>query len=419
MDRPMVWFETLGEMMIQLELEFPGPLDADRLAEAAVLTLDGEPVLGCRLLNHWCKPRWQRMEVQKDDLCAVVSSQTGYEAFKHASMDTYVGPQIKICLWNDTNGARLLIKVAHHVADAAGVKDIARVMPFIHGRLSQDPGFRPTPNLTRSENTRNLLQAIPKGERRNLRHQFEEYMKQAREDRNTFRLPIEKDMPESPFYIQRTLTRDTVASLTQHGRPIGATLNDILVSAFFRAQAKTGNWDGTDNLRITTTIDMRRYLDGEQASSVANLSLSLNYWPDLGKDLGSDFMDTLKKVTTATRERKERRVGLDIFAFVWPMVRYVPHGLAMRLVRNQMNKEYKRGNWPDTFTNMGPINPADVTFDDKPTAARLLPPPLYPPYFVLGASGYVDTLTLTTCGFTRQKDLCERFLDAMVAELAG
>ena len=37
-----------------------------------------------------------------------------------------------------------------------------------------------------------------------------------------------------------------------------------------------GNWDGQSNLRITTTMDMRRYLEKKKASAVINLSLSLD-----------------------------------------------------------------------------------------------------------------------------------------------
>ena len=66
---------------------------------------------------------------------------------------------------------------------------------------------------------------------------------------------------------------------------------------------------------------------------------------------------------------------------------------------------------------MGAINPADVCFDDQPTMAALLPPPLYPPYFIMGASGYNGTLTISIGSYTDQKALSERFLDTMPTEL--
>jgi NRPS condensation-like uncharacterized protein len=78
-----------------------------------------------------------------------VTAQTeqGFELFKVESIDAYSDPQIRVCLWNPSGDARLLIKVCHHVADVAGVKDVARVISSIYLRLSADPNYRPEPNL--------------------------------------------------------------------------------------------------------------------------------------------------------------------------------------------------------------------------------------------------------------------------------
>jgi NRPS condensation-like uncharacterized protein len=158
-------------------------------------------------------------------------------------------------------------------------------------------------------------------------------------------------------------------------------------------------------------------LEGKKASAVSNLSISLSAWPDLGRELGDNFTDTLNKVTAITKKRKENYFGLDAFLYVWPVIRFMPHGLAGRFVRNLMKKEIRDGNLTDAFTNMGAIDPTDVCFDDKPSMAALLPPPLYPPYFAVGASGYDGTLTLSVGGYAGQKALSKKFLDTMVAEL--
>ena len=417
MDRPLVWLEYTGQLMIQMELKFAAQLDTDRLADAAMLTLEREPVLGCRLSHHWFKPWWRPVDVEKENLVLLATSQTDYETFKLAGIDTYAGPQIRVCLWNQSNGAHLLIKVAHHAADATGVKDVARIMSFIYGELSKNPDFRPRPNLTRQENTAKLLGAVPKDKRRALRHQYFTYLRNIQKNPGAYRLPFESGEVESPFFIQHTLQKDKVDSLIQYGHKNAATINDLLISAFLRAQVRNGNWDGQQSLRITTTIDMRRHLEGKKASAVSNLSLSLSCWPDLGNDLGDTFADTLSRVTAITQKRKANYFGLDAFLYIWPTIRYMPHGLAGRFVRNLMKKEIKHGNLTNALTNMGAINPADMVFDSPSTMAALLPPPLYPPYFLMGVSGYDGALTLSIGGYDDQKSLSKKFLDTMVAEL--
>lgn len=419
MDRPMIWFETISALMIQLELKFEHEINEERLAKAVLLTLDSEPVLGCRLVDHWRKPYWMRLESINDDVLIRAASHDEYGKFKEKVINPYSGPQMRACLYNNDNGASLLIKVTHHAADAAGVRDVARVMSENYARLKQYPDYKPEPNLTRSENAIRLLRVVPQGERRRLKSQFREYMKKVNSGEGTFRLSIERAPVDSLFYIHNTLIRDQTESLTLYGRQYEATLNDVLISAFFRAQAEVGGWDGQKNLRITTTIDLRRHLEGKQSSAVANLSLSLSYWPDLARDLGAEFSDTLKKVSAATRQRKVHYFGLDMFVFIWPMLVYLPHRMAVKGVRDNLEKEYKKGNWADTFTNMGTIDPAGVTFDHKPTEAILLPPPSYPPYCLLGASQYDGALTLSMAGYSAHRDISAKLLAAMANELAS
>ncbi len=102
---------------------------------------------------------------------------------------------------------------------------------------------------------------------------------------------------------------------------------------------------------------------------------------------------------------------------ILPLIRYVPHRLFVKAAQSQLNKAFEQGNWADSLTNMGAIDPAWVTFGGKPIAARLLPPSNYPPSFLLGASGYDGTLTLSTAVYAAQKKLSEGFLEAMVNEL--
>lgn len=99
MDRVEAILRSIVDMMIQLELEFPQKLDIDRLSRAVDLVLDAEPVLGCRWVPHWLRPRWERLNRSERRSLLLVNSQEEYEKFKSESIDPNVGPQIKACLW--------------------------------------------------------------------------------------------------------------------------------------------------------------------------------------------------------------------------------------------------------------------------------------------------------------------------------
>lgn len=415
-DRTLAYIDGDGEMMLQLELEFTGPLDAARLARATRLALDAEPVLGCRFVEHWRKPYWERVPVDDGDVFVEAQTRLEFEAFKVAPIALSSGPRIRVCLWNAAGGAHLLLKVCHYAADAAGVKDIARLISSIYTRLKHEPGYQSEPNLTGSRGIEQILQTVPWGRYPGLFLQTLRDMRAGQVPGGTQTLPIEAGPAESLSFIHRLLPQNFVTRLVGYGRKHSATLNDLLLAAFFRALAATTNWHGRGQLRVTTTVDFRRYLSDRHASAVTNLSLGLQGWPSLGTDLGHDFSSTLHKITAITQPRKENFVGVDYALATLLMLGPLPHRWATNMMIRHTQRLTEQGNTADTLTNLGPIDPQAVTFESKPSVARLLPPPVYPPHFLLGVSGYDGTLTLSTGIYAIQKDQAERFLEAMVAE---
>jgi len=95
----------------------------------------------------------------------------------------------------------------------------------------------------------------------------------------------------------------------------------------------------------------------------------------------------------------------------------LPYNWAMNLVKRSYQQNWAKGKWAHAFTNTGPIDSTAVSFGSKPSMARLLPPPFYPPLFIVGISGFEGTLTLSSGVYSIQKELAERFLDKKIAEL--
>jgi NRPS condensation-like uncharacterized protein len=309
------------------------------------------------------------------------------------------------------------MKVSHYAADAAGVREVSRIVSSIYGKLGSDPNFVPEPNLLGSRSVGKVLEGLRWNEYLRLYWQFQRDTWASQVPRATLTLPFRDGPPESLSFISRCLSREQVSVLVDYGRKHQATLNDLLIAAFFRALAAQAGLDGRRQLRVTTTVDCRRYIMNDQAPSVANLSLAVLGWPNLGTDLGQDFSSTLAKVASITRRRKRSHVGVDnlIGFMLWPGP--LPHAMATRFVQQYFGGWVRQGNFPHALTNMGAIDPSAVTYGARPSNARLLPPPSTPPHFALGVSGYDGALTLSTGVYAIQRDLAESFLAAMVGEL--
>ncbi len=412
LDRISTFGDDSDYLAVQLELVFSKQLDVDRLSRALDLSIEVEPVLGCRFVAHWRRPYWEMVDSTEREIFIFTEAESEYMLFKISPFNTCDGPQLKACLWRSSNGDRLLLKVTDVVADAGGVKEIAGRISNIYTRLEVEPGYQPMPNLDGSRSYWQVLRHIPwyefvKNSMSFLRDIFSVVIQPS-----SLTLPISHG-PHTPLaFISRHLSVDQTSRLSEYGRAHDATINDLMLAAFFRALVAEGDWNGEDQLRLSTTIDLRRYLSSGCGERIAKLSALTFSWPCLDTDLGKDFDTTLMRVAALTRRRKADWLGVSdslFFCFFQPL----PYNWGKKLFNLMIQGRAQQ----PCLTNMGPINPDSVNFGIQPLSAWLLPPPFYPPDFIAGLSGYAGTLTLSAGVFPTQKSVVENFFDSVVSIL--
>lgn len=408
-----------NEMMVQLEMEFTDELDAKRLEKAVDLALDAEPVLGCRFVDDFSKPFFERLETDKRSAFLLAKSQNEYETFKCVSIDHRTGPQINVCLWHSSDCDRLMLKVAHQVADAGGVKDIAAILSGIYRQLSENPDYRPQPNVKERRTLGQILRHVPPWAYPRI-FQSSMWVLWATYKPHTIHSLSTSDGPRKPLtYITRVIPSARVSTLTEFGHLHDATLNDIMAVAALRAIANSQKRDPASHICLHTTIDLRRYIPSVRAAAVANLSYLIMYWPDLGTEPGSDFGATLDRVARITRQGKAHWFGLDIvFEPFNPVSKMMSHARAKKIYREYVEVSFKKQAGAHWFTNMGLIDTESVDFGMRPSRASMLPPVAYPPVpFMFSLSGYGGALTLAAGAYPTQKETIERFFDAVLKEL--
>ncbi|MEA1959545.1 MAG: hypothetical protein U9N44_07830 [Chloroflexota bacterium] len=411
-DRYMNYLRRGGLMMVQLEMEFDRRLDTERLAKAVDLVMDAEPVLGCRLVRGWWRPHWERLDNDKRNSLTVASSESEYESFKYNVIDAFVGPQIAVCLLRAEGGDRLLLKVAHEVSDAVAVRDIMSVMSSIYNRLAQESDYKPEPNLRGSRSTWQVFRYVPWYNYPRIYLNF--YIKWANNmiPLKTFRLPVGKGKAEGLSFICRFISADRVARLKEYGRARDATLNDIILAAYFRALASVGKWDGRSQLRLILMVDIRRYRPDNRGEGICNLTGTEPF--DYGDKLSGDFDATLKRVSAIMKRRKANWIGLSDCAGLAPFASLLPYSVLERTLTPLVNMSIKIGNGPDVITNMGIIDENGVVFDVKPVRARFIPPVNYPPHIVFSISSYSSGMDLCAGVWAFQNEQVERLFAEML-----
>jgi len=414
-DRAVYCIGSMVDLIIQLEMEFDHALDARRLNQALRLALDAEPILGCRFVYDDRRPYWRRLENIDDDQLVIANDADAYEKFKLESIDAFKGPQVVACLWREPGGDKLLLKVAHLISDAGGVKEISSIISGIYNRLKDEPEHKPVPNYQGSRSIRQVMRQIP-------RHQYPKiFLNHLRATYNKL-VPLATHQisiaigPGQTKLVVRDLPAEQVNRLPAWRRERRATLNDILMAAFFRAQAKVGDWDSKSQLRLYYTADLRRYIPGGRGEAVCNMS-ALEFMR-LRADPKDDFNATLDRVVRLTRRQKSSWIGLGDYVAVIPFSLLLPFHVIKKTFDNFVRFAIEKKNWSNSLTNMGPIPAENVRFDKAPRMARLLPPIAKPPHVLVAVSGYNGALTLSAAFAypDDQADIIERLLDTTISE---
>ncbi|MBI5843500.1 MAG: hypothetical protein HZB23_02385 [Deltaproteobacteria bacterium] len=410
---------------IHLVADWDEPLDRPRLKRALRLVLDAEPVLGCRFRDSWFRPFWERLDEKALDEAEILSEpgpesdvEAASQAFYAQIMDPSAGPQLRVLILSLKGGGdRLILKISHLTCDAGGLKAVFYRLGEIYSALSANPDHAPSP----ATGTRSMSQVYFRFPVREWLAIFWSGLVNMWRMVAPFRsYQFPSGMVEKPplVFVFRHLSRERVSAFSGYARMRGATLNDLLTAALFRAFAALEGGKVKGKLRVASTVDLRRYLPGRRTGALCQVSglwaVGIDYRP------GEDFAATLASVKRSVDPQKERYFGLGMMIGFWLMGVGQPYFLPKFTMRNTFALGVRDGNLPPAFTNMGPIERESCrAWGKAPASAFLGVPTARPPWFAVGMSGYDGSLSLSA-GFYPSAIAPERIealFDGIEAEL--
>jgi NRPS condensation-like uncharacterized protein len=387
-DRGMDILSEFFVPRIQMLIDLEGPLDPDRLAEALRLSLDAEPVLGCRFVPRWICPYWERLE--KVDPAHLLKTDQTPEEFLAADFDEKQHTQLQALLTKDN---RLILKVNHQVADAEGTKEVGYLVARMYRKLGDDPTYRPEPNLGSRSLKQVYRRFVPRRFFGLLGRVFRELWGNIRPLKSMNWLST-SERSGAPVYVFKHFTKERLDTARSQVAELGPTLNDLMVAASLRAIAKHTNWAKDGVLRLTGTVDLRRYLPEKKGAAICNLSSF--YFVNLGYDLGTNFIETLSRVKKQIDQLKTDYFGLSFIFGGYLAFHPYPFALARRIMRWFFRYLLRKGNFPPALTNMGNIDDRLLDFGSPRVAHAMLAVPAgQPPVLAPGITGFRNSLSMS------------------------
>lgn len=403
----------LANSQISCIIRLKGRINEIILKQAVRLSLDVEPILGCRLIENDNNPVWElRGDLDEIELCSVIETEA-----LDAELQKFIGAryafvsdcQIKVKVLR-TESDTICVKINHACSDAGGLKQYLNLLASIYDLLSEGQQYVVQSRSSYSRGQDQIFR-IP-----NVANIVSEMAKSGVNPSNpTVAFPCNPGENKEQSFVSKKLY--TVANIADYARKNDATVNDVLFTAFNRVLSKMAKIENK-TISVYLTVDLRRYLTGRKTEAICNLSAMLPI--TISHDSTESFDATLSNLLMETRKLKSNNSGIKS-AFLFEMAHAKLSFKDANIRFQQRRKQTSMNKFCiPTFSNVGIIAKETMKFGLLEVAeCYIVGPAAFSPDFGMVASTYENTMTLAVNFFqsTMPKESIEQFIDAMLNEL--
>ncbi len=412
-DQVQFLIRQVADQQIHGVIAFDGRLDITRLQHAIRLTLDAEPVLGCRWVLGGRRCAWQLREDLDEIATPLVCDGTALDEmwrFVATPVDPARDPQLQVQVFRGLSDT-LCLKFDHVATDAGGAKQYLYFLAETYRQLAGNRVYRLSASPVANRSPFQVLRRhSPLALLRAFRRRTDMPLP-------NWGFPVAGGSPERALAFRR-IPAETMLAVRRYGKQRGATLNDILVTAFYHAMFSLVTPAAGTPLHVQVPVDLRRYLPDNQRS-IANLSGML--YTDVAYQPGQVFEDTLRQVHCSMEYAKGNQPGIASGIF-FELTQLIGFARLRSSMSQMLGRGQETGRSAPLVTNLGILDEERLSFGDLAIAdAFMVGPVLYPPGFALAFSTFRDALTLTAgySGGREQGELVERCLGVIEHFLTG
>ena len=213
----------------------------------------------------------------------------------------------------------------------------------------------------------------------------------------------------------KVISAETMSAARKRGKTAGATANDLLITAFYRAYAAMDGVDSCAPMSVSSMMDLRRHCVNGDSEGLCNMSGALPTTLDNG--CTGSFEETLAEIVRQTTSVKENPfAGLEGMPILHGLTRTMP----IWLLQMAVGKIY--GKLSLGLTNLGNLKCADFALGDLIPNGGLFGGPLKKkPGMQVSVMSFDGECTLAVVGVYTKEDaaLLQSTLDRMAQEVSA
>ncbi|MCX2824577.1 condensation domain-containing protein [Bacillus pseudomycoides] len=413
-----------ANQQINAVLYFPVGISKNILEQSVRITLQLQPVLNSRFVESDI-PYWEEHSSGTNSPICLFAEGNDQELemmaidFIKESGDRIQGPMVQTKLLRGTTTNMLVVKLSHLCSDGAGVKEYINLLGAIYTQLylgkSKDQIIKEF-----GEGNESFRDQSPVFKYAGIPDVKSAYRPNQEQQASLWSFPSQPNKNIYPKMSVRRLSHEQTLRLIQWTKAQQATLNDAIMTAYFRALSRFTVYaePRTAEKMIGLTIDLRRYLPNHTTGAICNLSGM--EMPVIKMEDDESFNQTLARVKQSMDKIKSQNPGLSSAAGM-ELLAGIKLSAVKEIYKQQYEQALQMGMALPLLTNFGVIADEPIKFGEvQAEDGYMTSPIMYAPFFTMGASSYNGRLTFTIGYHTpdTSKEKVDQFLESVVNQLS-
>ncbi len=409
-DKMHYLFRDFNDRMVHLELHYDFEIDIEAVKTVLICFLEKAPVLHSSFVDNHISPYWEVKPYNIDNVLTVKHSddiKNDIDAF----LTQYIPPesdlQLKAAVFYYEGKSALCIVENHMCMDGGDFKYFIKSFCNAYTEYTLN-GVSPFSLRQGTRAYDSVYDDFSPEQQKAAKNLFKNVC--AKDDH---RFPLTKDSKEDKSFIaRRKISEELFGKLKAVGKQNGATVNDVLVAAYFYSLYELADYDVNDSVTISCAIDLRRHMENDQGQGVTNHTAFMQCnIPQRGRDIFETLQYVINSSNLFKNDKFMGLYGLPLLNFGYSIL---PHTASEEVIKIGYNNPLL------AMSNIGILDHKALCLGEhEPFDGFMTGAVKYKPFVLLSATSMRNVITLSMCvrGNDEDKKIVERFFDIMERNL--
>lgn len=399
-------FRDFNDRMVHVELQYDFVIDPEKFKTVLLCFFERAPILHASFQKKMMRNFWEVEKYHIDDVLTVAHPED-IEKAKEEFLLQYIPPespvQMKIALFYAGETTHFCLVVNHMCMDGGDLKYFLYCLSKGYSDYVEK-GKSPIELRTGERAYETVYDGLSEEDQIEAKRLYKNVCSK---DPHKFPLtpPSEEDQS---FMVKRKVERELFLKLKENGKAHGATINDMLVTAYIDSLYGLLALHAEESLSVACAMDLRRYKKNSESDGLTNQTAFMQCGV---ASRGRDIWETLASVVESSKKAKlDKFTGLYGLPILAACYRFLPHALSEKIVKLGYRNPYI------SMSNIGVLDAQKLSLCGVlPKDGYLSGAVKYKPFVLLSATTLQEVLTLSMCckGNAADRNTVEHFFDLL------